>query len=391
MNNLSEKEIGERLRIARENAQITQNVSAQEIGVARTTIVAIEQGLRKIRIDELQKLASLYKTTVNALLRAEAVTINISPSFRKSKNANIEDVCEAVKLLENLVRAEVELENALGVKKRTNYPMEERIIPTSKSSLKRLAETTAESLRNTLGLSSSPVLDILSILDANLGIRVYLRPIKGNISGIYAYNSAIGACMLINSNHPAKRQRLTGIHELGHFMSNRDSQHIIYKEIDSSKLENYADFFCRAFLMPEGLVTKKFLEITEGQSHLTRRHIILLADFFKVSREAITKRLEELLLVKKGIWDWFQNNGGITDHQEEIVLGKKPERYLDEIASTDKIPPRILLLAYQAWKNDLYSEGQLANLLILSRHEMREILCNLESEENSNDLFRFPR
>jgi len=55
-------EAGERLRIAREGAKITQAAAASAIGVARTTIVAIEQGERRARINELQQLAKLYGT-----------------------------------------------------------------------------------------------------------------------------------------------------------------------------------------------------------------------------------------------------------------------------------------------------------------------------------------
>ena len=68
-------EVGERLRVAREAAEITQADAADEINVARTTLIAIEQGQRRIRISELQRLARLYQTSVNALLRQEAVHV----------------------------------------------------------------------------------------------------------------------------------------------------------------------------------------------------------------------------------------------------------------------------------------------------------------------------
>ena len=55
--------VGERLRNARESARITQAESAKSIGVARTTIVAVEKGERRVRTNELQKLASLYGTS----------------------------------------------------------------------------------------------------------------------------------------------------------------------------------------------------------------------------------------------------------------------------------------------------------------------------------------
>ena len=76
-------EIGERLRIAREAAGLTQAAAAEKIDVARTTIVAIERGQRRIKTNELQGLCSLYGTSANAILRQEAVHLDMVPRFRK--------------------------------------------------------------------------------------------------------------------------------------------------------------------------------------------------------------------------------------------------------------------------------------------------------------------
>ena len=80
---LKPAELGSRLRIAREAAGITQAAASMSIEIARTTLVAIEQGQRRLRTKELQQLARLYGTSVNALLRREAVFVDIVPQFRK--------------------------------------------------------------------------------------------------------------------------------------------------------------------------------------------------------------------------------------------------------------------------------------------------------------------
>ena len=51
--------IGELLRDARENMKMTQAAAAEALNVARTTLVAIERGQRRPRVDELQTLAAL--------------------------------------------------------------------------------------------------------------------------------------------------------------------------------------------------------------------------------------------------------------------------------------------------------------------------------------------
>ena len=127
---------------------------------------------------------------------------------------------------------------------------------------------------------------------------------------------------------------------------------------------------------------QKFHEITAGASRLTRRHIIVLAHAFGVSREAMVRRLEELGLTKRGTWDWFKSNGGITNGQARQVLGDRADRHADADRPTDL---RLDLLAAQAWQQQLLSEGQLARLLRLDRLTVRQLLDDAEIEGSEAD------
>ena len=69
---------------------LTQTDAAADLRVARTTLVAMEQGRRRVRTDELQHLARLYGTSVNAVLRREAVHVDLVPRFRKLSPAHDE-------------------------------------------------------------------------------------------------------------------------------------------------------------------------------------------------------------------------------------------------------------------------------------------------------------
>ena len=119
-------ETGARLRIAREERQLTQAEAAAALKLARTTLVAIEQGQRRVRIDELQEFSKLYNTSVNALLRREAVHVDLAPKFRKLTSGS-DSVRDATQVLADLAKAEVELENLLGVQRSRNYPAERPI------------------------------------------------------------------------------------------------------------------------------------------------------------------------------------------------------------------------------------------------------------------------
>ena len=75
-----------------------------------------------MRMAELQQLAKLYKTSVNALLRREAIQVDLAPRFRKLSGSSDTAADAVARLLADLPKAEVELENLLGFKRIQNYP-----------------------------------------------------------------------------------------------------------------------------------------------------------------------------------------------------------------------------------------------------------------------------
>ena len=377
---LNPVDVGKRLRIARETAGMTQARAAASIEVARTTLVAMEKGQRVVRAAELLPLARLYGTSVNALLRRESVYVDLVPRFRKLPECKDEASDKAVRLLADLVRAEVELENMLGITRHRDYPPERPLLP---GDVRAQADSDATELRQKLGLGSAPVRDLMSLLELDLGIRVYVRRLDAHVSGLFAYDERVGACILLNGNHPRERRAQSAVHELGHFVSTRLVPDLASdRKTENSREERYANAFGRAFLTPARTVMQRFRDVTQGASHLTRRHVIVLAHTFGVSREAMVKRLEELNLTIPGTWDWFEANGRITNEQARQVLGDVTGTGTDIDPIDAKRPTtlRLNLLAAEAWRQGLLSEGQLARLLHLDRVALREILDGVEVE-----------
>mgnify|MGYP001416125203 CR=1 FL=1 len=379
---LSTETVGERLRAARESVKLTQAVAASDAGMARTTLVAIEKGQRPVRFDELQTLTAIYRTTINELLRQEPVQVNLLAQFRKVSDSEEVSVAQAADLLNDLVRAEVELEQLLGMLRSTVYPPETPILP---GNVRMQAEQDALDLRQWLGLGLNPINDIVSILELQLGARVYVRRLPPSISGLFAFDDAVGPCILLNANHPRDRRANTAGHEVGHFMSTRRFADILDDAtLETGREERYANAFGRAFLMPARAVKQKFQDITAGASSLSRRHVIVLANYFGVSREALVRRLEELGLIKRGSWDWFVENGGITNEQVIQVLGDLPKDEHKDDANRS-ISLRMSMMADEVWRRGLLSEGQLARLLRLDRVELRELLDGLGNEGSEAD------
>ncbi|SEJ83367.1 transcriptional regulator, XRE family [Sphingobium sp. AP50] len=374
---LTPEALGELLREARENAKLTQAAAAQALNVARTTLVAIEQGQRRARIDELQTLAALYRVSLNVLLRQDGVKVDLRPRFRRAGEVD-KDVEDAVALLNSLVQAELELENLLGIKRARNDPPERPLLP---GNVVAQAEQDAAELRQWLGLGMAPIHDMMSLLEVQLGARLFVRQLPARVSGLYAFDEEAGACILLNAAHPRDRRAQTAAHETGHFISTRRAPDALYSDSpEATREERYANAFARCLLTPARAVAARFQDITAGAARLTRRHIIILAHAFGVSREAMVRRLEELGLTKAGTWDWFADHGGITDEQAREVLGEALPADAVKSDAARPVSMRMSLLASEAWRRGLLSEGQLARLLHIDRVEAREMIDEFDAE-----------
>ena len=168
----------------------------------------------------------------------------------------------------------------------------------------------------------------------------------------------LGPGILLNANHPKDRRTQTAAHECGHFISTRRLPEILHlDEVENSREERYANAFGPAFLAPARAVMQKFQEVVAGSAVLSRRHVIVLAHYFNISREALVRRLEDLKLVKPGRWDWFMDQGGITDNQERQVLGDlvSPDSGKAEAARPTTL--RLGLLAAEAYRQKSDERG----------------------------------
>jgi len=374
MTGVSPAELGERLRRARSVVNLTQEAAAASLGMARTTLVAIEKGQRPVRPEELIALARLYGISAGKLTSPDAVHVDLSAKFRRTEGKQASRcVTEALALLNRLATGAVQLERLLGHELRTDYPPPIRIDP---QIVYQQAEDAANNLRARLGVGLGPIPDLISLLELELGLRIFVRLLPSQISGLYAYDSEIGACILINAKHDWKRRVQTALHETGHFVSDRSHADILEgDELSPAIEERFAKRFGSAFLIPASGVRARFVEIVGSENRFDVRELILLAHQFGVATEAMCRRLEELSLLPRGTWDSIRGRG-FASHLERSVLG--------EVSVQPKpplIPARLAYLASIALDREVLSEGQLCDLLAVDRSELREALEPFETKQ----------
>ena len=118
---------------------------------------------------------------------------------------------------------------------------------------------------------------------------------KKQIAGAIQRHPQFGYTILVNESDIAVRQRFTNAHELGHFFlhmdkSTQENKIITSFRMDSSPKERQANTFAANLLMPESLVRQEHGRMVIPVSDS-------LAEIFRVSKQAMRFRLDELELL----------------------------------------------------------------------------------------------
>lgn len=361
--------IGERLADARRARRLTQQQAAEALGVARTTITAMEQGVRRPRASELATLARLYGRQVGDLVRA--VRDQPAPSFvvqfRSARGPAAEipaDERDAdSQRFEELCRWYVELEELLGAPLPRRYP---DVYDTSGTPPERAAEEVATSERNRLGLGDGPIGDLRGILETDVGLRIFAMPMTSHkIAGMFLYSHDYGGCISVNANHPEEKRRSTVAHEYAHFLSedrHRPEITMLSSYQRAPEGERFAEAFARFFLMPSSGLARRFHAMRRAKDNpITPADVLTLSHLYRVAFQSMIWRLEELKLLPSGTWDKLHSLGFKPNKARELanLPASAPERSL--------VPLRYEALAIQAYTQGLLSEGQLARRLATDR------------------------
>lgn len=377
--------IGERLADARRARGLTQQQVAKALGVARTTVTAIEKGVRRPRASELVTLARLYGQQVGDLVRARRQEPDVSfvLHFRATGN-RAEVIPEADRVadsqrFEEFCRWYVELEDLLGTPLPRRYPEEYDI---SHTPPERAAEEVASLERNRLGLGDGPIGDLWGVLEGDVGLRVFALPMRSKqIAEMFIYSETLGGCIAVNARHPEGRRRWSLVHGYAHFLVDRSKPRISTVSVGRRIPDNerFADAFGRYFLMPESGLVQRFHALRRAKPELTVADLLALSHQYRVSFQALVLRLEELDLIPEGTW------------RELNQRGFKPDQARKHLALTPHapdpsfLPPRYELLAAQAFDQGLITEGQLARMLATDRVSARERISRLLLAERAEN------
>jgi len=368
--------LGAQLQEARKARRFTQQEVADALGVARTTIVAIEKGERRVQPDELIRLADLFGREVHELIRQRPMRQGFSVLFR---SLTARDEAEAAERdasaieFQRLCEDYLELEELCGAPLGRRYPPEYGVRGTP---VERAAEDIASEERTRLGLGDGPVVRLREILENDIGLRVFSMDLPSRTAGMFCYSDPLGGCIAVNARHPEDRCRWSLAHEFGHFLTERYNPDISILPAGGrlSAREKLADGFAKYFLLPSTGLSRRFTMLRRtNQDVITAADLLTLADYFQVSFEALLRRLEELHLLPGGTWERLQDAGFKVREAKSLIALPSGADLVDR----ELLPARYKYLAVEAFQRAELTEGQLARYLRTDRLTARGIVQKL--------------
>jgi len=381
LNSIDPQVLGAQLQEARKMSGLTQQDVATNLEVARTTIVAIEKGERRVTPHEIIRLASMYGRSVSDFVSRQVIVETFVPQFRSNWREDLSEDADLEKTaaeLQKLAEDYLELERLCELPMSKNYPPPYNI---SRSSPEQAAEEVATAERNRMGIGDGPISNLRDRLENDVGLRIFYFAMPPKISGVFAYNDTLGGCIGINANHPRDRRAWSLAHEWGHFLTTRYRAEITFlsERRRQSASERFADAFAENFLMQASGLNRRFTEMHRSSSSgsITLAQICTLADLYQVSVQAMIIRLEKLRRLPVGTWDRLEAEGFKPRRAQQLLgLDANPQE-------NHLLPRRYLHLAVMAWEKELLSEGQLAKILRSDRVSARVLVEQISRRFNA--------
>jgi Zn-dependent peptidase ImmA (M78 family)/transcriptional regulator with XRE-family HTH domain len=375
---LGSPELRARLRRAREERGLTQEDVARDLQLARTTVVAIEAGDRRLRPQELVRMAELYGERLDELLRPGAPPRRLTAHLRAAFGGMPEEpeLARAVAQVQRLAEDFAELEKLMGAGMGARYPPRYDL---PGKDPERQAEWLARAERERLQLGDGPLPHLRDVLEHDVGLRIFSLPLPARVAGLFGSDDHLGACVAINAHQRWERQRFSLAHEYAHFLIDRDRPDVSvalasYRRVPA--VERFAEAFARFLLLPQSGVERRFEAAKEAAGRLTNALLLQQADYWQVSLQAMVLRLEDLRLIKSGHWARLEREGFRPDEGRRL-LGL-PLTAPDAVL----LPRRFQVLALTAYREGRISEGRLAAFMRQDRVTARQTLSVLGLERD---------
>lgn len=369
--------LGQNIAAARRRAPetLTQKQLADRVGISRPTLVAIENGQRVPAPQVLSAIADVLRLRVRDLITLPVADEAALVRFRNPLRGD-ETAVTAVDALTDFARRFAMLEEKVGRRRIRTIPP---IALDDVRDIEHAAEDIAIAERARFNLGDGPLLDLRSVLENDVGMLIFGLPELGTtkIAGLFTFALDLAMVGFNQRQDDARRQRWTLAHEYAHHLTNRFEAEVTYASGDRrlrDRHEVFAEAFAANYLMPASGVSRRFSEMLGGAKSATVAHVVMLANQFRVSFQAMCQRLQQLNRIPKNTYDHVMANGfRPIEAERSLGIERKNERL-------EPYPVRYIYLLSVLHRRGELSEGDVAAYLRTDRLTARELLEAVEGD-----------
>lgn len=378
--------LGQRVKAARLNSDMSQEDVAKALGLARAAILQIENGTRNLSLRELDALAKLYGRTAADFLAEDPADILVSLLRTGIDDADTAQIESEILRHVSICRVGRELEALLDMPMRSGPPTYELPPPTTVAEAVDQGNYVALQERRRVGIGDNPVPDMAELI-CGTGIWPSGSHLLPSISGLFLKHPSFGMVILVNYSHSRARKRFSYAHEYAHSLLDRAHVASISTQSNRTELrEVRANSFAATFLLPpggirafltargKGLSTRLDASIydpdSQDDAHVVRatrrpppgsqkvsfQDVASLAHLYQASYQAAAYRLKTL---------GYANEAELQDLLNKQAVGKEYLQLLgfyDELEGVDdtkKRPDREIVAQVTELAIEAYRRGKI--------------------------------
>lgn len=337
-------------------------------GIDLSRIVKIESGSIEPTGDEILILSDYFRCDYKVFITNEPIpsTSSIQALYRSKNDDFSKEDRRAIRDFIYLCEIEQELSKALG-----KIPKSFTFTPSG--AISNQAVQAASAVRDRLEYQNREFPRNVFDDCRRLGIHVFRRRLHdSNISGLFIVHPNAGNCILVNSCEDIYRQRFSAAHELAHSIFDTGTVASVSLHTERQKpIEQRANEFASAYLMPPELLRQ-----LPNPSNWNDDDAKRWANKFGVSCDAMGIALLNAKLVNYSVSKRIRKlrvpTAEKVDPEIPISLTKtqrKQKTALLELGLSDYY----VSLSFDAHREGIISVGCLAEVLLLTPPELREV------------------
>jgi Zn-dependent peptidase ImmA (M78 family)/DNA-binding XRE family transcriptional regulator len=291
--------IGERLKRARDAANLSLRALAEKVGVSQTTISKYEKEQATPDSTMLLKLARAVGVKSEYFFRTDEFVLE-NKEYRKRAISNIQLKAIEAKILDEVERR-FELESLFPKPPSKKFEVPDGL-PQKINFLYEIDDF-ADRLREMWNIGLDPISDLSDLLEEH-GIRVFMisESADNQFDGLAATVNG-HQIIVVSRDWSGDRQRFTLSHELGHLML----EGRLAQNLDEEKA---SDRFAGAFLLPTKAVKKA---LGESRKSLEIAELGLIKEEYGISMQGAFIRANQAKIISyeysSSLWKLFKKEG----------------------------------------------------------------------------------